>query len=263
MDGRVIGVNTAIYSPSGGNIGIAFSVPSNLVKHVISDLRQHGRPLRGWLGVRIQTVTDEIAESLALDKPRGALVATIVPESPAEDAGIASGDVIIEWNGKPVETVRRLPVMVAETEINETVPIVVWRDGKRLSLSVKVGEQEDEDVEKAKPITKYSSDSSKNHIKDLGLSLEKVTDKSRKRYGLPEGSEGLVVTGISKNGPASQKSIQPGDLIIKINQKSVSSIKEAEEQVAMARKKSRKSVLLLIQNATGKRFVALAFTEKE
>lgn len=264
IDGRVIGVNTAIYSPSGGNIGIAFAVPSNLVKQVISDLRQHGRPLRGWLGVRIQTVTDDIAENLGLDKPKGALVAAIEPESPAENAGIESGDVIIEWNGRPVETMQRLPVMVAGTKINETVPVIVWRNGKRVSLSVEVGEQKDEEVAKTKPITKHSSDSSENHIKDLGLSLAKVTDQNRKRYGLPKDLKGLVVIEVSKSGPASQKGIQPGDVIIRVNQQPASSIKEVKEQVEIARKKSRKSVLLLIQSvAAGKRFVALTLAEKE
>lgn len=262
MDGRVIGVNTAIYSPSGGNIGIAFATPSNLVKQVISDLRQYGRPRRGWLGVRIQTVTDEIAESLGLDKPRGALVAATEPGSPAEDANIKAGDIIIEWDGKTVETMRRLPVMVAETDINKTVPVIIWRDGKRLSLSVKVGEQEDEEPEENSPVVKESPDSSGGHVEDLGLSLTKITNTSRNRYNLPKDSRGLVVTGVSQNGPASEKGVQPGDIVVEINQQPVFSIKDAKKQISAVREKSRKSVLLLIRNAAGTRFVALAFNDE-
>ena len=146
MDGEVIGVNTAIFSPSGGSVGIGFSIASNLAKPVIEQLREYGKTRRGWLGVRIQPVTDEIAESLALDEPRGALVASVFEPGPAAEAGFEPGDVILKFDGQEVPIVRALPRIVAETGIGKAVAVEVWRKGKMVTLSVKIGELKEDEV---------------------------------------------------------------------------------------------------------------------
>lgn len=258
MNGQVIGVNTSIYSPSGGNIGIAFAAPSNLLRQVLDDIRKYGRTRRGWLGVRIQSVTEEIAESIGLKKAYGALVAASEAGSPAESAGIQPGDVVIEWNGKEVREMRRLPVMVAETEINQTVPVIVWRNGERVKLKVKVGELKDDELPaNSDPAAESGTVDRGAVVKSLGLSLLPLGPVERKRYGIPDDAKGMVVADVLSSGAASEKGIRPGDVLVEVNQKGVSSVTEVEEQVKQAREKARKSVLLLIQNASGMRFVAL------
>jgi serine protease Do len=148
LDGNVIGVNTAIYSPSGGSVGIGFAIPAELAKNIVSQLQENGKTIRGWLGVRIQTVTPDLAESLGLDKPYGALVASTIPGSPAEKAGILAGDIVLEFNNNEVTEMRKLPRLVADSKVNNEADIVVWRNEKKLVLKVVIAEMKEEEMQK-------------------------------------------------------------------------------------------------------------------
>lgn len=259
MDGRVIGINTAIFSPSGGSVGIGFATPANLAKDVLDDLREYGRTRRGWLGVRIQTVTEEIADSLGLKRASGALVASVEPESPAGKAGIQPGDVVLEWDGREVRDMRRLPTMVAETEIGRSVPVQVWRNGERKTVDVTVAELEEDQQQAAAEDTPApkKEEVDQTAIDSLGLSVMPLSDQARERFGIPSDANGVLVTDVKTDGSAAEKAVRPGDLIVEVNQKAVASADEVEEQVTKAREAGRKSVLLLIQNEAGMRFVAV------
>jgi serine protease Do len=257
MAGEVIGINTAIYSPSGGSIGIGFALPSNLAAPTVEQLREFGRPRRGWLGINIQSVNDEIAESLGLDKPKGALIASVKEGGPAQVAGIQPGDVVLNFDGKDVEDMRHLPRIVAETAIDKTVKVTVWRKRKELSLDVKVGElKEDEQVAAVpdKPATPTVPDGT---IQVLGLSLSNLTPDLRERYGLAEDTAGVVVTDVIANSQASDKGVRAGDVIVEAAQEDVKNAGQVNDLIDEAKKAGRKSVLLLVDRQGDLRFVAL------
>ena len=259
LDGEIIGINTAIFSPSGGSIGIGFAIPSNLAKNVIFQLRTDGHTRRGWLGVRIQSVTDEIAESLGLDKPRGALVASVTEDSPAEDAGLKQGDVILAFDGKDVDEMRKLPRIVAETKIEEMVDVIVWRKGGEEIVRVRVGELDETEPQVASVPEEPDSGES---LEELGLSLTSVTDEARTRFDLGEDLAGVVVTEVDPESPAGEKGLRPGDVIIEVGQEPVSAPAEVAKRVAEAKKDGRKSVLLLLQRGDDLRFVAIRIDNK-
>jgi len=263
MDGEVIGINTAIISPSGGSIGIGFAVPASLASPVIEQLQEFGKTRRGWLGVRIQTVTDEIAESLGLDKPSGALVASVSDGGPASKAGIKQGDVILRLGGKAVEEMRKLPRLVAETPIGEDVDVVVWRDGKEKTMRVKVGELEEAEEAQQAKATQEGSGSGKvsGLVKALGLNLSTITEDLRARYSIEDGVNGVVVTEVDENSAASEKGVRAGDVIVEAGQKEVTRPEEVREKVEAARKSGRKSILLLVQRSGDLRFLALRIGE--
>ena len=255
LDGEVIGINTAIFSPSGGSVGIGFAIPSATAKPVISQLIKHGTVRRGWLGVHIQTVTDEIAETLGLDEAAGALVASVIKDGPAEKGKIEAGDVILSFDGKDVTQMRRLPRIVAETEVDTPVDVLVWRNNKRVTLKVTVGELEEDDTEVA---AKSSSGSGvETTIDSLGLTLSKITPAMRDRYSLEKKAKGVVVTNVVADGPAAEKGIRPGDVIVEVSQVEVSSPKTILKKIEEARSNGRKSVLLLLEGQAGLRFVAV------
>ncbi len=260
MDGEVIGINTAILSPSGGSIGIGFAVPSNLAKPVLDDLREYGRARRGWLGVRIQTVTPEIAESLGLKDAQGALVANADEEGPAAEGGVKVGDVILSFNGEPVPEMRALPRMVAETAIGKMVPLKVWRNGKEVKLSITLGEMP-EDLETAQAPGTPEPEGTEESLSSLGLTLATVNDLMRQRFDLPADARGVLVVSVDRESEAARKGMRPGDLIVEVNQTEVGSAEDVATAVAEARDKGRKSVLLLVANDQGLRFVALSFEE--
>ena len=267
LEGNVIGINTAIFSPSGGSVGIGFAIPSNLAKPVIKQLIEYGRTRRGWLGVKIQTVTDEIAESLGLDKAHGALVASVTKDGPAEDAKLKVGDVITEFDGKDVHEMRELPRIVAETPINETVTLKYWRDGKESKAKVKVGELEKAEKEGLLEADEMTSpdvktpDSTK--IDTVGLSVSKLTTNTRDAYGVPEDVEGVLVTGTERRSEAAEKGLAEGDVIVEINQTPVSDPKKAKDIVEDAVKGKRTSILLLVNREGDVRFVALRLEDKK
>ena len=244
MDGEVVGVNTAIFSPSGGSVGIGFSIPSNLVRNVIDQLRDGGKVRRGWLGVRIQNVTEELAEGLRLDKPRGALVSELNPDGPASKGGVQQGDVILTFDGRPVPKMQKLPRMVAETTIGKKVQVEVWRKGKSQNLTVVLGELEDENTiaasapEKPKTRTKI--------IADIGLSVATLNNQMREEYGFTEEQTGLVVTSVDPAGTAAEKNIQDGDLIIEVDQEKVTRPDDMTKLIAHAKKSGYRVVTLLV-----------------
>ena len=257
MKGEVIGINTAIFSPSGGSVGIGFAIPSMTAEPVINQLIKRGQVQRGWLGVHIQRVTDEIAENLGLDKPRGAMVASVIKDGPAEKAKIKAGDVILKFDGKDVEQMRRLPRIVAETPVNETVDVVVWRAGAEVEVRVTVAELDESEPQVASRTGSKGSGEGGHTIDVLGLALSNVTPRLRERFNLEEGVEGVVVTDVNDAGVASEKGVRPGDVIVEVSQEEVKSVADVKAQIEDAQKEKKKTVLFLIEGKGGLRFVAL------
>lgn len=265
MDGEIVGVNTAIFSPSGGSIGIGFAIPSSLAKNVIDQLREHGKIKRGWLGVHIQTVTTDIAEGLGLGKARGALVSSVSSDGPAAKAGIQQGDVIINFDGKDVPDMHRLPLMVAETDVEKMVPITVFRKGQEIKLQVKVGElqaKDEAEETKIEGTTTEPSTPNTEKIGDLGASVAPLTDDLRKRFDVDKGTKGVVVTSVAEDGIAAEAGIETGDVITESGQQEVKSTKALADQVKAA-KKDNKPLLLLISRKDDLRFVAITFGKKK
>lgn len=267
LDGNVIGINTAIFSPTGGSVGIGFAIPSNLAKPVIDQLIKYGRTKRGWLGVRIQTVTDEIAESLGLDSARGALVASITEGGPAEKAKLQAGDIILEFDGKPVDEMRALPRIVAETPIDTAVSLKYWRDGKERKAKVEIGElekAEDEGLLVTGDNSQKSEEMEKGtDITSVGITVNSLTNNIRERFNVPNDVDGVAVLKTDPGSEATEKGIASGDVIVEINQKSVTSPKEVEEAIEKAKKSKRSSVLLLVNREGDVRFVALKLDDAE
>jgi serine protease Do len=245
LDGEVIGVNTAIFSPSGGSIGIGFSVPSIMAQNVIDSLRRFGEVRRGWLGVRIQTVTDELATDLSLPPPgTGAFVANVIEGGPAEAAGIEQGDVIVTFDGKSVPDTRGLVRMVAETSVGRDVEVVVWREGERRTVMVNLGQRDAEAIAAAAPPTPDPTEA--QDLPALGLSLGALTEERRQEFSLDEGVGGVVVTQVMSGGSAEEKGIQPGDVIVEVDQERVGTPGEVETFVEQARQNQRRSLTLLV-----------------
>jgi serine protease Do len=261
MDGEVIGINTAIYSPSGGSIGIGFAIPSNLAKAVIAEIQ--GEPdhtvHRGWLGVRIQAVTDEIAESLGLDRPHGALIASVSENGPAQAAGVQAGDVVLTFDGKDVTDMRRLPRMVAETPVDRVVPLTIWRKRKESTLQVKVGKLDEADQQQAnaQDTPKKSSKDESGTVKTLGLTLSNITPELKQKFSLADDSKGVVVVDVAKDSAAADKGLRAGDVIMEAAQEEVKSAGQVTSKIEDAKKSGRKSILLLVERQGDLRFVAL------
>ena len=257
MNGDVIGINTAIYSPSGGSIGIGFAIPSNLARPVVEQLKEFGKPRRGWLGVNIQSVTDEIAESLGLDKPRGALIASVRDGGPAQVAGIQPGDVVLSFDGKDVSDMRHLPRIVAETAIDKAVKVTVWRKRKEVTLDVKVGELKETEQQASLPASKQQPATPSDQIQVLGLSLANMSPDLRERFSLSDDAAGVVVTNVDSASQAAEKGVKAGDMIVEVAQEEVKSAGQINDLVDAAKKAGRKSVLLLVDRQGDLRFVAL------
>jgi len=261
LDGDVVGINTAIFSPSGGSVGIGFAIPSSTAKPVIAQLMKNGSVKRGWLGVHIQAVTDEIAETLGLNEAEGALVASVIEKSPAEAAGIKAGDVILKFDGKKVGTMRTLPRIVAETTIDQQVKVELWRGNDNKTLMVAVGEL-DEDAQVASNTAKSGKANGGNSVETIGLTLSGLTDKVREKFKLAKDAKGVVVTKVAVDGPAAEKGIRPGDLIVEISQEVVTDPNQVKIKVAEARRAKRKSILILVEGQGGLRFVAIQIVKK-
>ncbi len=257
LDGEVIGIATAIFSPSGGSVGIGFAIPSNSAEPVIRQLMEHGEVRRGWLGVRIQTVTEEIAETLGLKEPIGALVASVIPDGPAEKAGIKAGDVIVEFNGKTVGQMRKLPRIVADTEVGNPVPVKLWRDNGEVSVKVKIGVLEETEEEVAAKTTEEETPGGTTSIEDLGLTVARIDSRLREQYDLEDDTKGVVVTEVDPAGPAAAKGIRDGDVIVEISQDEVNAPSDVAERIKEAREAGRRLVLLLIEGEGGLRFVTV------
>ena len=262
MDGHVIGINTAIYSPSGGSIGIGFAIPSALAHEVVDELiREPDHTVhRGWLGVRIQAVTDEIAESLGLDKARGALVASVSDNGPAQSSGILPGDVILTFDGKPVTDMKHLPRLVAETPVDKVVPVMVWRKHAETALKVKVGRLQETETASAEAPAKTPQTpkpDAAEMVKALGMTLSNVTPDLKTKFSLSDDAKGAVVIEVAKDSPSAEKGLRPGDVIMEAAQEEVKSASQIAGKVADAKKSGRKSILLLVERQGDLRFVAL------
>jgi serine protease Do len=257
--GQVIGINTAIYSPSGGSIGIGFAIPSNLAKEVAAELISAPDHIvrRGWLGVRIQAVTDEIAESLGLDKARGALVASVNDNGPAHTAGIQPGDVILSFDGKPVNDMRHLPRLVAETSVGKTVPVTVWRKRQKETLQVAVGRLDETEQVAAKdsPKSKPSKGGGAT-VTTLGLTLSNITPELKDKFSLKD-DKGAVVVSVGSDSGAADRGLRPGDVIMEASQEEIKSATQVAGKIDEAKRAGRKSILLLVERQGDLRFIAL------
>lgn len=254
MDGEVIGVNTAILSPNGGSIGIGFSMASNVVSKVVGQLRDFGETRRGWLGVRIQDVTPDVAEAMGLAEAKGALV-TDVPEGPSRDGGILSGDVITSFDGAEVSDTRELVRRVGDTEIGKAVRVIVLREGKSQTLMITLGHREAAEGE-AVPASVTSTEPVESDI--LGMKLSTLTPEARSEMGLKPDDEGLVISEIDEASEAYGKGLRAGDLITEAGQQKVASASDLKTRISEAKDAGRKSLLLLIRRDGDPRFVALS-----
>ncbi|MEM1431713.1 MAG: Do family serine endopeptidase [Pseudomonadota bacterium] len=256
MDGEVIGVNTAILSPNGGSIGIGFAMSSRVATNVIAQLQEFGETRRGWLGVRIQDVTDDLAEGLGLQEARGALV-TDVPEGPALEGGMASGDVILSFDGRDVDDTRGLVQQVGNTEVGKTVRVVVFRNGETQTLRVTLGRREE--AEGAVPAAATPAEPDAPDQREvLGMTLSTVTPDLAERLGVPDDAEGLVVAEVDQTSEAFEKGLREGDLITEAGQQPIATIADFQARMEEAQEAGRKSLLLLVRRAGEPRFVALS-----
>ena len=252
MNGDVIGINTAIFGQAG-SIGIGFSIPANSAKIVIDQLIKYGETKRGWLGVRIQTVTKEIAEVEKLDKPRGALVASVADNSPSEKAGIKSGDIILEFNGIIINEMKELPKIVAQTEVGKTVEVKIWRNKKEITRKIKLGRLEtSEDFKVQKKATKPKS----SDIESLKISVRTLNKKDIEKRKLPRNTTGLVITDIQKNSPINFLNVN--NIIIEAQKEKIKSKENLEKIVSDVLKSSEKTILIVIyNNQNQKRYIGV------
>ncbi|MEM9626317.1 MAG: DegQ family serine endoprotease [Pseudomonadota bacterium] len=253
LEGEVIGVNTAIHSPTGGNVGIGFAIPANLTQKIVADLEDDGQVERGWLGVHIQAVDDDLAEGLGLDDARGALIARVTEDGPAAAFGIEQGDVIISYDGQTIETLRDLTRVVADTVPGTETEVVVWRDGGEQTLTVEIAQMPTEQ-------TMASLDSDEQLDEDapkLGLALARLDDQIRSEMDLPQGTDGAVVTNVLPGSPAAEKGLRQGDVIIEADNQSVTDPKTVADAVKAAAERGEKAILLLIKRGDQDRFIAV------
>ncbi|MEQ9814871.1 MAG: DegQ family serine endoprotease [Azospirillaceae bacterium] len=260
MDGEVVGINSAIFSPTGASVGIGFAIPSNLAQNVVGQILEFGRTRRGWLGVRIQTVTDDIAESLGMAEAEGALVASVTPEGPAAMAGLEAGDVILSFNGEPIEEMRELPRVVAETEVGSSVPVEVFRRGETQNFEVTLGELEVAE-EQGLLAQGDGGDAVEREIADLGLTVSGLNDELREQYALPPDSSGVVITAVEPDSAAAEEGLVAGELIVEVGQEPVGSPDDVVAGIEEAREQDRRSVLMLVSRDGQLRFVALPLEE--
>jgi serine protease Do len=257
MNGTVIGINTAIYSPSGGSIGIGFAIPSNLAKNVVAQLRDFGKPRRGWLGVRIQQITPDIAESVGLHGTDGAMVAGVNDGGPADLAKIRNGDIILKFNNQDVKEMRNLPRIVAETPVGQVVPVVVWRDGKEQTLQATVAVMPDDvQLASATPTAK-APENQQVALAGLGLQVSPITPDLRDKFQLGADQKGVVITDVASDSAAAQRGLHPGDVIVEVQQEEVNTPADVQQRVDSIRKQNRRSVLMLVQGQNGLQWVPL------
>jgi serine protease Do len=256
LQGEVIGINTAIYSPSGGSIGIGFAIPAALAQPIIEQLKTTGKVERGWIGARIQPVTDEIAESLGLDKARGALIAATDAASPASQAGLKPGDVILTYDGKPVDRSRQLPRFVADSAVDKPVKVTIWRDGKEAEVTLTVAAYNPNRPPPQPPAPEQPKPPPTVDV--LGLKLAKLTPEWRKYFGLSEAARGAVIVEVPQNSPGAGQGLHSGDLVVAVGVAAVSSPDEMLQHIAAAKKAGHKNVLLRVERDGNFRFITMS-----
>jgi len=260
LDGEVIGINTAILSPSGGSVGIGFATPANTVLPVIEQLQQYGETRRGWLGVRIQNVDDAIAETLNLGSVRGALVAGVDDKGPSKPAGVKAGDVIVRFDGKPIKESRDLPKLVAATPVGKDVDLVIVRGGKEETKKVRLGRLEDGEKVAARDAGKDKPESTGPASQSaLGLELSRLTEELRARFQIKDTvKSGVLITSVDPSSNAAEKRLQPGEILLEVNQEPVSDPVEAVKKIKALKEAGKKTALLIVANGAGDaHFVAL------
>ncbi len=263
--GEVIGINTAIFSPSGGSIGIGFAVPTALAAPVIAQLKEYGRTHRGWLGVKIQEVSEEVAESVGLGKPRGALVIEVSKGSPADKAGMKAGDIIIAFDGREVTEMRFLPRMVAETKIGKTVPVTYWRKDDYRTVKLTVGElEEPEDAVRADKEDKDKSRPKQAGVETvMGMDVVPLTPALRNDYGIDEKQEGLVVLDVDPATEATKRGLRPGDVLADVNGEPIKTAADLKKAFTVARKQGRKFALVKVVRGQETAFITLPTVEEK
>jgi len=261
MDGEVIGINTAILSPSGGSVGIGFATPANTVAPVVDQLRNFGETRRGWLGVRIQNVDDAIAENLGLGATRGALVAGVDDKGPSKPAGLKAGDVIVKFDGKPIKESRDLPKLVAATPIGKEIELVIMRGGKEHTKAVKLGRLEDGEKVASREPGKETPEAPERTASQsaLGLELAKLSDELRNRFQIKDAvKSGVVITGVDPRSDAAEKRLMAGEILLEVNQEAVSDPADAVKKIKALKDAGKKTALLIVANGQGDtHFVAL------
>ena len=268
IDGEVVGINTAIMSPTGGSIGIGFAVPTEIAVPVIEQLRRFGTVRRGWIGVRIQGVTKEVAEGLGMEKAIGAFVAGLTEDGPAAKAGIQDGDVVVEFNGKPVDSMRELPVLVADTPPGDTVSVVLMRDGERVTLDIEVGLLVDEEeVAAAEPTGGEEEDEATEAPDDaaqmFGLTLDLITEELRREFSIDEGVDGVFVAEVEGGSEAEGKGVKKGEVILQVSQWEVHAPEDVVARIEELKKDGRRTVMLLLSGEGNRlRHVSLRFEDK-
>lgn len=260
MNGEVVGINTAIFSPTGGSIGIGFSVPSELALNVIDQLREFGETRRGWLGVRIQPVTDDIAESLGMDRAKGALVAGVIPDGPV-DGTMLAGDIIVKFDNKHVATVRDLPRIVAESPVGKEVTVEILRKGEMQTLSVTLGRLEDGEkkLASAENVTEEQSDEETRQIVELlGMELSELTDALREEFEISDDVNGVLINAVDEGSRAYSNDIMAGQVIVEVAQEAVKMPADVEKIIAKLKSDGRRNAFFMMANQTGElRFVTL------
>jgi serine protease Do len=259
LQGEVIGINTAIYSPSGGSIGIGFAVPTALAQPIIEQLRTTGKVERGWIGARIQPVTDDIAESLGLDKARGALIASIDLASPAAQGGLKPGDIILSYDGKPVDRSRQLPRFVADSAPSKPVKVTIWRDGKEVEVTLTVVAYDPNRPQPQPPAPEQPKPPPS--IDALGLKIAKLTPEWRKYFGLSDAARGVVVVDVPQNSAGAAQGLHAGDLVVTAGVSTVSSPEDVLQHIAAAKKAGRKNILIRVERDGNFRFVTMPIEE--
>ncbi|NMM45090.1 DegQ family serine endoprotease [Rhodospirillaceae bacterium KN72] len=260
MDGEVVGINTAIFSQTGGSIGIGFSIPSNQAANVADQILKYGSTRRGWLGVSIQEVTDDIADSLGLAKAEGALISTVHEGGPAQTAGFEAGDIILSFGGKPVHDTRELLRLVANASVDEAVEVEVWRDGKTITLNPTLGQREKIDLAALSGEgTIEQGKGSVSRLDSLGVEISPLSEALIQEYNLNANEGGVVITDIAKDSDAADKDLRPGDMVLEVNQNPVSTPADVEKEVTTAMDAGRSSVLLKVLRGDRKIFVAVRF----
>jgi len=259
-DGSVIGINTAIFSPSGGSVGIGFAIPSNLAKPIIAELKDQGHIDRGWLGVSIQPLTSDLTRGMGLSSDKGALVSSVQENSPAAAAGIKSGDVVVRFGDHEIEAPKDLSRAVAETASGATVPVKVWRDGAEKTVEVKIAEMKDEVASAAQPGEQSGPDAS-DTVDQLGATLAPVNDLTRQQFGLSEDAKGVVIADLEQDSALAEQGVRPGDVIERVNDRKIANPADVSKALQEAQADKRSVAIMLIESDGNDRFVAVQISQ--
>ena len=260
LQGEVIGINTAIYSPNGGSVGIGFSIPSSQATNVIAQLRDSGKVERAWIGVQIQPLDDELAEGFGRDNNKGALIASVVAGKPADKAGLQTGDIILSYNDEPIDEMRDLPRVVANSAVGERFKMEVWRDGKIRNLNITTDRFPDDDA-----VASLVSPDTAPLIEDndaFGANLSELTEEYRREFNITENVSGLVVLDVNNNGLAALNGIRSGDVITSMNNVKVNDVDDVADILEDAKKEGREKIVVLLQRNTGSRFIPFNLSDR-